>query len=90
MEEAKIVRLEAWQLTEPQEGELYLRQMLHLPEHEEGCLVALHDTLVEHSGLGIVLIGSELMQQSSWGKQLLGVFMQSANENRQLHLVFRD
>ncbi|MDY4182325.1 MAG: barstar family protein [Pseudoflavonifractor sp.] len=90
MEETPIVRLEAWRLTCPEEAHPYLRQMLALPASYGDNLDALYDILTERGPLGIVLMGSETMKQTSWGKRLLGVFLQAVNENPGLHLVFRD
>lgn len=90
MGEVTIVRLESWHLTDSEQAMPYLQQMLGLSEGDADHLDDLHTVLAQHSGLGIVLIGSELLRQSSWGKRLLGIFMQAANENKNLHLVFQD
>ena len=83
MEETTVVRLEAWHLLDEERGAPYLCRALSLPEGDD-VLSCLSDTL------SLVLIGADLMRESSWGKQLLGVLTQAANTNRKLHLVFRD
>ncbi|MBT9685698.1 hypothetical protein [Pseudoflavonifractor sp. MCC625] len=90
MEEATVVRLEAWHLLDEERGAPYLCRALSLPEGDD-VLSCLSDTLSDgETSLGLVLIGADLMRESSWGKQLLGVLTQAANTNRKLHLVFRD
>ena len=90
MEETSIVRLEAWRLLHAEEGLPYLRQALPLTDWEGG-LDLLADALSEwDKSLGLVLIGADLLRESSWGKRLLGVLTQATHENPALHLVFRD